>query len=320
MLREAEFPSGQSWQSIRDKIQRSTKRLDYTALNDLYLQSLVASEKSVSSFKIGSVERARLISKVNKLVPDATENFVKKYPYVLDAKTLAKTQTAGTIFVGIEVLSFGIAVLFSTVRITEHREKLPPTRLPAALTKMYSDFYGVKRSYHQSYDAVIIPTAGDYVWVSVDDPLHSKREYADFAHISVRNAFNSLVGGAVLNRPENLFPLIAKFYGQAGEGIVSGLSHLVSTSSVKHEKMRNGNCLRQELFHKAGADAVKGKLAAFAIGMAWDTSSGTQVELSIDGEARDAGNVNAVVDRAVVRKCAQPDELAFVFGKILMYL
>ena len=323
MLRNSEFPSGQSWPAIREKLEKSKKKLDYSALNDAYLQSLVASEKSVAAFRVGSDARAKLIKKLAALEPDANDRFVKKYPYVLDAKILAQTQQAGTVFVGKEILPFGIAVIFSTVRITENREKLATTALPAALTKQYAEFYGVRRSYHQSYDAVIVPSTSDFIWISVDCPQYSNGEYADFAHISVRKSFNDLVGGAALSKPENLFPLINNIYVQPNEGVVSALSHLVSTSSVKHEKMRNGNCLRQELFHMAGASAVNGNLAAFAIGVCWDMLDGLdggQGELFIEGDSKDASKTHAVVDRAVVRKCSSPEELNFVFDKILAYL
>jgi hypothetical protein len=320
ILRTCEFPSGQSWPSIREKLEKSSKKLDYHALNDAYLQSLVASEKSVAAFAIGSAARAGLIQKITPLEPDASDRFVKKYPYVLDAKILAQTQEAGTVFVGTETLPFGLAVMFSTVRITESRERLGTNGLPASLTKQYAEFYGIRRSYHQSYDAVIIPSTGDHAWISVDCPLYSNGDYADFAHTSVRNAFNSLVGGVALNKAENLFPLINKLYSESSEGVVAALSHLVSTSSVKHEKMRNGNCLREELFHKAGADAVKGNLAAFAIGVCWDMPDGGQGELLIDGESKDASKSSAVVDRATIRKCSTPEELNTVFDKILQYL
>lgn len=321
LLKSVGFPSSQTWQGIHEKIAASRRRLDYHALDDAYVESLVASEKSISGYDIGSAKRAALLGALASLTPDPDNLFVKKYPYVLDDETLAKKGSAGTTFVGRKTLSFGTAFMFATVRVAEHKEKLPLIKLPASWRTKFAEVYGVRKNFRQSYDAIILPDTGGYAWLVADCPLYTPEDFSDFAHLTVPRAFNTLAGEEVLDGALNLFPLIRKLYNQSSEGVLASLSHVTPTHSVKHEKMKNEMCLRTELFHEAGSKAVDGNLSAFAIGILWEGADedGAGVQIEINGIAKDAGKANAYVDRAVVRNGVKLDDIKFAFEKILQY-
>ena len=326
LLREAGLPSGKTWDSIQSKIaDENPKGKLFHDLYDTYTNFLVAYDKSVAIYKVGAKVRASVLNLALQLIPDGNNVLVQRYPYAASDNTLSKYSEAFTEFVAIESLGDATAFVFSTVQVLDQRERIPASKVHASVAKTFYEIIGIKKTYNHSYDAVIIPHHGEYIWLCADDPKYTNANFSDFAHISVRKKFNELVGAKALSKPVNLFPIISKIYGTPSEGVVLSLSHVTSTGSVKREHMRNGTCLRTELFHSAGVKAVGGSIDSFAIGITWpvageDGDEFIGPELYVDGDAKDVGKIDPVVDAALIKKCVDAAALREVVDKIISYL
>ena len=97
-------------------------------------------------------------------------------------------------------------------------------------------------------------------------------------------------------------------YEDENEGTVVELSFKTSTASIKNEKMRRTRlCLRDELYHKGGKDALGTKIEPFKVSIRWSFQH-DQPELTLAGTSRgqQAANGQAtgqLVTGAVIKNC-----------------
>nr|WP_295234200.1 hypothetical protein [uncultured Brevundimonas sp.] len=136
-------------------------------------------------------------------------------------------------------------------------------------------------------------------------------------------ALNKVAGINILKNRVNLYSAIGGLYASE-EGVVSHLGHTVATS-VKHEKMRGaGRCVRQELFHAGGVEAVHGEITPFSIEVVWgnedESMTASNPSISIDGTYMMTYQASPHIDIATLRKCATYEDASFVIGKMLAHL
>lgn len=323
ILADCGFPKGQSWTAIEEKLEDEDieKRADYTKLETAFAESLIVSEKSVALFRLTEDEMKNVYQGVDALaksIPDS--EFKDAFPYSL---TESQLWASGSEPVVVAVYDWEkvTAVVLCGPRILETREELPASAFDGG--DRYATIIGIRRSVVQSFSAVVIPHMGDTVEVYVDAPIEVPSKPIELDHFAVAIAFNKAINFNALKKRLNLFPAISPLYA-SDEGVVTHLGHTVSTS-VKHEKMRGaGRCVREELFHVGGFEAVDGQITPFSIGIVWGLEDATTTvsnpSLSIEGTYMMTYQANPAVDVAAMRKCASYEDAAFVVGRLLSYL
>lgn len=323
ILAQCGFPKGRSWVAIEEKLEEADveRRADYVKLETAFIESLIVSEKSIALFRLDEESMKRVYTGVDALAKSLPETeFRAAFPYSLTEDRLWAAP-APPVPVAVYEWEKVTVVVFCGPRMLESREELPAAAFDGG--DRYSSIIGIRRTVVQSFSAVVVPHIGDTIEVYIDAPFDVPTKPIELDHLSVAIAFNKAINFNALMKRMNLFPAISPLYSSE-EGMVSHLGHTVSTS-VKHEKMRGaGRCVREELFHAGGFQAVDGQITPFSIGVVWglddETSTSSNPSLDIEGTYMMTYQANPVVDLAYVRKCASYNDAEFVVDRLLNYL
>lgn len=325
LLRANGFPKGASWRAIEEKLSEPEYAgASYNGLQSSFIKTLAFGEKSLVLFRLTEGEMARVYKATNKLassIPEST--YRSQFPYLLPENQLRAEGAHQPLLISVDESDAGTTLLFCYPRILEKRVELPTAALKID-GERFASVYAVERSIVQAFGSIYIPHHGDIVQVYVDEPFGTPQATLETDHLALAIAFNTAAGDNILQTRLNLFPAIGNLYKHADEGIVTHLGHTVATS-VKHERMRGaGRCVRRELFHNGGLQAVDGEIAPFSIGITWGLEDETMTRfnpaLSLDGTYVMTYQAAPTVDLASVHKCAAEDEAAFVVDKLLTHL
>lgn len=86
----------------------------------------------------------------------------------------------------------------------------------------------------------------------------------------------------------------------------------------------SGKCLRQELFHKTGMEALGGHINAYEIGVEWSLPEVGQYtphpRLGITGTYKMTYDANPHIGEASVSGCGTYDDLKFVLQKMAAHV
>lgn len=324
MLSANGFPKGTSWKAIEEKLAESEYgRASYSGLQNAFTESLAFSEKALVLYRLSDDGMANAYKAINKMSSAASASeYRDAYPYPLPEKQLSALGVHAPLLTSIDETDVGTTLIFCYPRVLEKRVELPTAALKMSGDR-YASVFAIERSVTQAYGAVYVPHHGNIIQAYVDEPLGTPQATLETEHLALAIAFNDAGSTNVLQTRVNLFPAIGSLY-QSEEGMVTHLGHTVATS-VKHERMRGaGRCVRKELFHNGGLQAVDGKIAPFSIGITWgnddETMAGFNPSLSLDGTYVMTYQATPTVDQASVRKCWTHEEAAFVVEKLLAHL
>ncbi len=317
------FPKGKSWTAIEDKITDGEQGGSYSALETAYIESLVVSEKSVSLYELSDDQMQaayKACAAIEKSIPDSP--FKVLFPYSLTETELSSVSTTYPTVVASVEYQKATSIIYAYPRIIETRVELPTSAL-ALDSGQFSSVIAIERKVVQAFSAIVLPHFGNIIEVYVDDPVGSSSKIIDIEHLSMAIAFNNAVGASLLKGRVNLYSAIGGLYASE-EGMVTHLGHTVATS-VKHEKMRGaGRCVRRELFHAGGVEAVHGEITPFSIEVVWgnedESMTASNPSVSIDGTYMMTYQASPNIDIATLRKCATYEDASFVIGKVLAHL
>lgn len=171
-----------------------------------------------------------------------------------------------------------------------------------------------RRACRQFYDVVTFNAEKGLLEFRLDWGLGMKQTDAKrsisrltaFFQAFVKQAFGVAIK---LDEPINFFPLIEKTYNDARVGKVCELSYTVNSGSIKSDKLRRHDIdIRNEIFHKAGREAVDGHVSPYKIAIAWSFRKGetdsVQPELLLPGrkEALNCPESNPL-NFAIIKRC-----------------
>jgi hypothetical protein len=182
------------------------------------------------------------------------------------------------------------------------------------------------------YDVVILHANENFVELRIDigEGLSFSDRQVSFTQIikEFNQIAKSVSGVSVaLNKEFNFFPLLDVLY-EAQEGKVGEISFTTDEGSIKHEKMRRTDFdLREEIYHKAGKQAVFEKdqrINIYRIAILWkymlEDNIETQPELLIPGQVQMLHQEYPVLNEVIIKNCSGLYDYGFVFSKVMSYL
>lgn len=318
---------GQGWANTLQKIAENPKKSEEKA--DELLVALksheMCGEKMVSFYQLDQTTLDSIRNKLSALRPPDTV-FSKRYPVTLSEKEL-KAAPAGLVLTSVEEQKGGLAVVFSSARITTVRERIDVDRLEVDGSSVFDDYeevIGVRTIRFHASDVIWVPAKGQTLDVRIDFPEGTLSDVAIAARKMVLMELVRLTGAA-LPEPINMFPLIDRMYSDGAEGTVVELGFGTTTASLKHEKMRRRKLdLRDETYHKGGKAALDTPIEPFKLSIRWHRVIGKKLasepELSLNSNSRAAGSSNPILDRVVIRRCMGVDDYDHVRSRIAHHL
>lgn len=325
VLAQNGFPRGSGWEQIIAKMAdpEIAANADYAGLERGLGQILTAYDKSLRVYKMDSAQSGVLRAAVASLVIPSSSVFATHFPYPVPENILSNLPPQPSVPIGKFYGPQGDGVLFSSVSILEQREKLTTAQIgPTA--SAYDEVIGIRKIVWQTFDALIVSKSKPYAYVLTDAYLDTTQATRNALHSTMKAAINRIAQQDVLATPENVLPAIEPIYNST-DGIVRRLHYTTTSSSGKEEWMRgSGNCLRQELAHKAGMTALNGGFKAYGIEVEYPSD---EIEgytprplLEINGTYRMTYETNPVVQDFLVRGCATNIELEDTMAQLMLHI
>lgn len=329
-MKRAGLDGSQGWDGARAKYATTDHPEAEAFLVDLLRQHALCGEKMTKFYAVRSAVKAELSEAINGLSP-ADHPFAELYPLVMKEAELTE-QTSEPVLVSVERTDDGVGAVFAqTIKLTS-REQIPIGEVfndPDNVRERYDEVIGLKFEAVQLFNIIWVPHHDGMVEVRTDFPRGMRQELAHEIQSQFKEIANSLVEGAPLEQPIDLFPLISSMYETKGEGAVVELSFKTSTASIKNEKMRRTRlCLREELYHKGGKDALGTKIEPFKVSIRWEfqhEGQAYQPELTLAGTSRGqqtAGGPTTVqlVSGAVIKNCIGIVDYEHVKAKMVAHM
>lgn len=326
LLAQNGFPRGQGWDQIEEKLKskKVAAKADSAGLEDALKELLFVGDKNLRVYKLSDGGMAELRRKAGKHSINQSGVFAAHFPASVPDKLLQSLPTQNPIAVHKIESSSAIAILYSSVKIVETREKLNPSQLKASFAGDYDELIGIRQSKVQAFDAIIVSKKTPHVYCLTDAYQDSTAGFRNALQSALVPIVNQIAGRKVLGKPENLFPVIDPLY-KGGQGFVKTLFWTTTTSSGKHEWMRStGQCLRDEIAHKAAMGVIGKGFTTYGLEVGWvlDEVEGYSPTplLSIVGLYRMTYEAKPQLPDASVWGCATLDELFEVLGEMMVHL
>lgn len=318
------FPKGAGWEQIREKLKDKVvaSKADYPGLQSALREILIATDKSIRIFELDASAIKSLRSAVASYSVQQSGVFATHFPLPVPDNILANLPPQSPVPVSKFQTANVSGILFSSVRVIDLRERLNAAQFGGNLPTGFDEVIGIKKVKVQTFDAVLVSKNLPYAYVLTDAYQDASQTMRRVLQVSVADAVNKIVGSVVLSTPVNLLPTVAPLYNSK-TGEVKNLLYITTTSSGKTEWMRgSGNCLRDELGHKAGMAVVGKGFQPYGIELEWPLD---EVEgyvprpfLSILGQYRMTYEVNPRLEDATVWSCATLPELEFVLKELML--
>lgn len=330
VIKRAGLDGSQGWDGARQKYKGVEHQEAEAFLKDLLRQHALCGEKMTKVYKVDEGTKKELCDKISDLQV-ADHAFSAAFPLILSETQLGQFD-AQPVLVSVERNDDGIgAVYTSSIKLTS-REEIQIDGIfedPDAIKERYDEVIGLKFKSVQIFGVVWIPHHSGHVEIRTDYPKGMRQELAHEIQSQFKSIANKLLSKPGLNKPIDLFPLIGAMYEDTNEGTVVELSFKTSTASIKNEKMRRTRlCLREELYHKGGKDALGTKIEPFKVGIRWAFQHEGQdylPELTLAGTSRGqqtaAGPANGqLVSGAVIKNCIGNVDYEHVMSRMLVHL
>ncbi len=320
---------GNGWQRTFGKLERN--QIDIAGRDEDLSRSLkehiLSGEKSVWFYELDQQDIARLRNAL--LAAQLSTNAAAElFPVLLSEDQIEGEEVGTPELIATVPNDAGLAGVFSCIRQVEFRDTVEPAGLPEEVTQAIGEFtelIRVRRRKVQALDIVWVPHQGSFVDLRVDLPTGVTAEAAALYHERLRRTVNELLGSNRLGTPVKLFPVIDAIYRNPSEGTVVELAFTTTTASVKHEKMRRrSSCLRHEIYHQAGKEALNGEIEPYKLAVQWSLSRGENVtsrpELNLMGRTSMLAARAQVLNSAEVRQCIDIADFEYVRDRVTAYL
>lgn len=313
LLRRAGLSTAQGWERTIERNADLQAPAAEHLLVDALREHALCGEKLTKFYTITDRDKQRIIRSIRDIsVPDSI--FRDNFPFFLSEDALQDASPAAHL-VAIQNSDEGIGAVYASKIHVTTREDLPIDDYfddPQLIRERYDEVVGLRYRPVQLFNIIWVPHHNNFIEIRTDYPKGMPQEFAHQIQSQFRDIANRLVGDAVLHDPTDLFPLIDAMYEHELEGTVVELGFTTSTASVKNEKMRRTQLdLRQELYHRAGKDALDARIEPFRISIRWSFETDEQIyqpELSLVGTSRGRHTLaNAtrgpLVSGAMIKNC-----------------
>ncbi|WP_036797521.1 hypothetical protein [Leisingera caerulea] len=329
-MKRSGLNGAQGWDGAIEKHKDADNPAAETTLKELLRQHALCGEKMTKFYPASTEVLAALREAIGNLEV-ADHPFTASFPMVLSEEELLQTD-AEPVLVSVEKSDDGIGAVFSAMIKLTSREEIPIGELfedPEEVKERYDEVIGLKFQAVQLFNVIWVPHHDDFVEIRTDFPKGMKQELAHELQSQYKSIANSMLQEPELSDPLDLFPLIEAMYEDAKEGTVVELSFKTSTASIKNEKMRRTRlCLREELYHKGGKEALDTKIEPFKVSIRWEFQSegqDYQPELTLAGTSRGRQTVagaskGQLVSGAVIKNCIGSVDYEHVKERLVHHL
>lgn len=315
-------PRARGWDLFKEKVSSEKHDIGVDGLSNSFLEHILFGEKASRFYDVDKIS----LEDVIKTFSGKTE--YSKFPFSELSEKTEELPTSKPNLCFIHHSDEGITLVYKSVRAVEKRETLKLSAIPADARPAFSEYkelIGVKQNKFRAYDVIWLPYDSSVVELRVDFPNGASTEASELAILHVLDAFKGDSEAAIDEKPVDLFPIIGRIYDEKNEGQIVELALHTSTGSFKHEKMRVGDqCLRDELYHRGGTDALRGEIELFKLGVRWAVDYGdddsTNPELFLNGSFKMLHSDKYPLETAVIRNCTGELDYNFIRGKIDEYL
>lgn len=327
LLASMGLPRGQGWAKTVKRLSEDDPSIAAQAdeINQALIDHYLSGEKLARMYELeGSELHALHDSVINAEIPSSI--FSEHYPALVPKGELPSVLGTPTL-VAVHQNDDGVAAIFASVRVLVVREELDRSTLPdgvAAVLEDFDELVGLRHVKWQAMDVLWVPRHGNLIDLRVDFPAGMHQTTGDVALEQLKDAVTRATGFVVSAAPKNLFPLIDRIYKADGEGLIVELAFGTSTASLKHERMRRKkNCLRQEVYHVGGKNALASEIEIHRLSVVWKRALGDErysyPELTLNANSRSAGAVVPLLTSATIRDCMGREDYEFVRGKLIEY-
>ncbi len=333
ILKLCDLSGGNGWEDTIKKLAPEGKFDDqlvnnFYKLKDHYKEHLLIGEKALKLFQVNRGKIDEIITSLNGY--EIKKNiFHETYPLLLPEE---KLKTVKSLTEPVEIIDSDnyLSVVFCSKRLFSEKTEIDPKILHDEAKKhlsSYDEIFGIRKYERQSFDVIVLWKTRNIIEVRIDIVQGIPYQEREQAFITIIDRFNQLVtsrsGVKILNTNINLFPLIHRLY-DSQEGKVGELAFTTDEGSIKLEKMRRGKVdLRDEMYHKAGRQAVP-HITPHKLAILWEfpimVDLKTNPELLLPGQSHTLSSLNPILNEVIVTKCSCLKDYSFVFEKIISYL
>ncbi len=326
------LPTAQGWDKLQGKLEEESRTSKKRAaeisrsLFGIYKKTIPLGERAMKLYKIEANAVAPMRKYMSALVPEESP-FAKTYPLPLSEAALKEVESGLHLC---EVTSGDgyVALVFCGKRLVEERidrtrDEISEEAIERFGWDEYDEFVFIKRHYVQSYEVVRLDTVKGLVDIRIEQ--HIGIDTGTSLH-QLQSKVNELLAAKFganyqLVSSVNLFPAIKKLYEATKEGVVAELGFTVDTGSAKHEKMRNRQDLRKELFHTGGKKAVGGVITPYRIAVRWiESDQRVPEEALLPGSIRQLGSGVPFLDHAVLSGAVTEARMQVLADRIIKHL
>lgn len=335
ILRGMELVSARSWSEVKALVSggiRNKPELKFKLAEAVVMQQ-ACDLKAVAYNVVATPQVSEVAAAIKSIVVPASD-MARAYPLRLSAEELLQDDGELKPIYTFED-EFGCGVVLGRKRVFTISEDISSEKFDEALKQQFPNaekIVAVSSINRQTFDVLYFNTTSQLLEMRADAMRDAtvmqtskqiEKSNTDLRVFSTR-LLSTKVQGLVVGAPINMFPLTSKIYADPS-GAIKKLGFVTETDSVKRETMKAGVDLRQELFHKNGAEAIEHKMAIFEIAIQWHGDdvvggvSGSKPEIHIPGTYRDYVNLNPRADYLLVKGVRTFADADFIVKKINSY-
>lgn len=317
-------PVGHGWEKTIADLEHHDlfHKVDLANLHWAFLQHLCCGEKSVRSYDIGSGNARALRQKLLE-----KKQAMSRIPRPKSATGFKGISPHGPKLDCIIEDSSGIYAVYSTVRTKNEEEEIDIGSLPEEAREAlprFDELIAVRTVKFEAYGTIWVSHTESEAEIRCDCVNESQKSLEEF-HQQMYKELHAASGSSSVMAPRDLFPAVKNIYDAEDEGIVMRLGFVTTTGSVKVEKMRSHESLRQETYHVGGKKALRTEIEPFKLGVRWSLDvarlkENTFPELYLDGTQTMVGSPSAGLTRALIKKAAGFSDFDWVRNKLLQYI
>lgn len=323
MLLRAKYEIGHGYpRTIKGILAEPRDPTKETSLADALIEHDVAGEKLVQLVQLTPTEKRRVEAWIRAKRMHANA-LTDAFPGSAPQSSLPTHYGADPTAAGYAELEDGIAAIYASARSYIKSEVLPASSLRPGTSADFERIVGYKRKYIQTYDAIWLPSSGDFAVFAIDLPSDvPKSEFATAGAAYLNAQLRRELGRSLTFA--NFWHVIDGLYkSPSGKMVDYGFS--AGGQSVNHHRARRKGavCLRSAVYDAAGAQAILragGSLELFKIAIEWSYRHHddvvTRPEVLIPGKAQDLNRAMAVVNHCIVRNCIGTADLSFVTASV----
>lgn len=335
ILRSLDLVSARSWSEVKALVSggiRNKPELKFKLAEAVIMQQ-ACDLKAIAYNSVPKLYVSSIATAIKSIVVPESD-MARAYPLRLSGDELLRDDGALKPISTFED-DFGCGVVLGRKRVFTISEDISSEKFDDALRQQFPNaekIVAVSSINRQTFDILYFNTKSRLLEMRADVmrdatlPQTSKqieKSNTDLRVFSTR-LLSGKVQGLVIDAPINMFPLTSKIYADPS-GAIKKLGFVTETDSVKRETMKAGVDLREELFHKNGANAISHKMAIFEIAIQWHGDeviggvSGSKPEIHIPGTYRDYVNLNPRADYLLVKGVRTFADADFIAKKINSY-